>query len=281
MSLARPTDNFDRGSAPAPPAGGPSEIADWKNLTASEMSTDPGEYTNFSLGQSSVSGYNLKVLINADILVLTKRFPFNRAAVIYFDTGITNADIGDDDKRIITIQTMAEFDGLEQNGTIRSDTTHQTSIVPFISSQDGFPFATGDIGLSGTGVTFEGGNVTRFPPVLIRNTINPATSGIILGAASTLLAFTNEATLTMRDNPNQANACWYRGESQAYWDNNGENALAGGIVATLQDINVNAFAASDNTVKIGVAFHLNLTEDSSYQREINLNFKYRILQTTS
>ena len=271
--------SFFGGGGLAGGAAGSSNIADWKNLTASEMSTDLGEYTNFTLSDSTVSGYSLKVLINADILVLTKRFPFNRAAVIYFDTGITNADIGDGDNRIITIQTMAEFDGLEQGGTIRSDTTHQTSIVPFISSQDGFPFATGDIGLGGTGVTFEGGNVTRFPPVLIRNTLNPATSGIILGAASTLLAFTNEATLTMRDNPNQANACWYRGESQAYWDNGGENALAGGITASLQDLSANAFAAADNTVKIGVAFHLNLTQDASYQREINLNFKYRILKS--
>ena len=129
-----------------------------------------------------------------------------------------------------------------------------------------------------TGVTFEQGRVSRLPPALLRTTSSVSASGIILGAGATLLAFGNEVTLTMRDNPNSDQACYYRGESQAFWDNSGTDALAAGIVASLQDVNANAFANSTDTLKIGVAFHMNRTQDASVIKEWNINLKWRLMQ---
>ena len=274
MSLLRPTNSFGRGSAPAPSPGG-GGVGVWTNITAAEMSTDLGGYTTFSLTNSAVSGYNLRVSINCDLLVTSGTFPINTAATIYFDTGITKDDLGDGDSRIAVIQTMLEMNGLDSTSDYQTDTTHEHSIMPFISTSTP-SFSSGNIGFFGLGVTFRSG-IRKLMERILRDTLNSSDGGTLVGGTGQLIAIANETTFTIRDSPNNSSqACMFRYDSLAYWNNSGSNALLKFQNATLYDSDVSALTGSE-TVKIGVAFHMNKTQDASETKTWDINLKFRKL----
>jgi hypothetical protein len=274
MSLTRPTDNFDRGSAPAP---APAASGAWNNLTVSDVSTDNGSYTTFNVTQSAQSDYNINVEIAADTGTANNSFPIDTAAIIVFDTGIDKDSFANGDARTGTIQLMIEYYNMGPSNSIITDTTYRASICPFIIA-DTPPYASGDKGMFG-GSGFFGGSTApqRTADRILRNTATTNNAGTLWNAASdTLLATMNELTVVQGYvSGTGAQAFMYRYDSLGFWSNTSVDNALFVLNDTLYDSNNTNIGS--NTIRVGVAFHVNGGTDAATTKSWDINIKWRKL----
>lgn len=149
MSLLRPTNSFDRGSAPAPtPGGGGSE---WVEIAAGDLSTDAQSYTTFNLVASSVSGYAHRINIGADTGASTNNLNMAQAGIVWFDTGISIDTLTTEDGTQGVIQLQFEPAGVDSSSTYYTDTAHPQSAILWCGF-DVPPFALGDMVFYGGGL---------------------------------------------------------------------------------------------------------------------------------
>jgi hypothetical protein len=271
--------NFQKTSIPpaTDSGGGGGDAGAWTNLTAADLSTDNGSYSTFNVTASSEADFNINVEIAADTGTANNSFPLGTAGVVYIDTGIDKDSLANGDQRTCTIQLMVEFDNMGPTSPIITDTTYRASICPFMIA-DVPPYASGDKGMFG-GSGFFGGSTApqRTASRLLRSTASSNNAGTLWNAASDrLVAILNEMTLVQGYvSGTGAQAFMFRYDSLGFWSNTStDNALF-----TLNDSKYDSSNTNigSNTIRIGVAFHVNGGTDAATTKSWDINIKWRKL----
>lgn len=256
--------------------GGGGNAGAWNNLTSSDVTTNNGGYTTFSITSSEQADYNIRVSIDCDLLVTSGTFPINTAATIYYDTGISKADLSNGDGRWIGIQTMLEMYNITPSSDYVTDTTHEHAIAPFVTTSTSFPMTAGDKGFF-WGATWRGGAGKYFGNRILKNTATSSDAGVLYNAgANDLLALGNELTVFQSNVGSTQGMALYRYDSSGFWDN-------GGTDSALFLFNQTTHNGSDQnltgteTIKVGVAFHMLKTQDAAVTKTWDINLKWRKL----
>ena len=252
----------------------------WTDIGASDLTTAAQGYTTFNLTSSSETGFEHRINIGADTGRAANSADISQSGILYYDTGITVDDLGNGDSNTGVIQMAFEPFGVDNTSSYRTDVTYPQGVMLFTTLATP-PFTAGNMGYFGHGVFFvPAGSVNNayycFPRIM-RNTLATSIQATLWGFANPLKSLIHTTTFAQLVSSNTKALALTQADFHGFIDDttNGlDQALIG--VSQVTD-SVSSFTTSaSNTIKIGCAFQVGVTNDATV-KTWDFNLKWRKL----
>lgn len=245
--------------------GGGGNAGAWTTLTSSDLETNAQSYQTFTLSASSEAGFDNRISIANNAVGVFNSFPQDDVGVLYFDTGFSVDNIGDDNANNAVFQIMWEPYGMDPSSTYRTNKGYPLGVCLF-SSLTPPPFTTGSQkgGFYGNGIlhTLSGGFL-RSNYALSRRMRDHTTAGLVgpnylYTANTSFKALVHTVTVAQGANASNTKAlCVTQGDFMAYY--NDESNDLDRVIESIgqQQDNSNGFSTSNSdTIILGVMFNL-------------------------